>query len=294
MAIKTQVNLSWDTINNSRAYFYEIHRSSTSGFTPDSSTLVDKIVGEQNTYTDEVENGTHYYKIRATNSFTKKDSSEFELAASCKTTDVVTTDVLSWPRSNGRVYEAGPDHASSDGWSLDTSETLLKQSENTTVVRNIYSPETYNDYTIELKIYSDATDDDWVGLVGAGKLIDGNITFLSFILGRDSNVEPSKSDWCAVFGDETNLGLGDEIKSAPIPTPVTSGWAGTYIYMRIVRVGDTITASVSDWNTDVIDPSTEITITPTDLPRKGDQLLTSASSYGFSTLSQANSYWEIM
>lgn len=85
MEVNTEVRLSWTQENNSKALGYEIHRSDVSGFAPDNTSLIDT-VGVVNEYTDEVPNGTYYYKIVVFNSYGSSSSGEFEMVAYCEST----------------------------------------------------------------------------------------------------------------------------------------------------------------------------------------------------------------
>ena len=69
------VTINWESKNNDVVYGYEVHRSQTSGFTPDSSSKVADVASTVNTYTEALGDGTYYYKIVGFNQFFTKPTS---------------------------------------------------------------------------------------------------------------------------------------------------------------------------------------------------------------------------
>ena len=88
---QTEVTINWTNENNDIAETYEIHRSQTSGFTPDSSTKIDQVPPTANQFTDKVPDGTYYYKIKAIRKDKSETTGDIQLVASCGGSAPATT-----------------------------------------------------------------------------------------------------------------------------------------------------------------------------------------------------------
>lgn len=186
-----------------------------------------------------------------------------------------------------------------NNWYYDADRKTVVQPNNSTSYTGFVSPKSYSSYDVTVRVYSDNTDDDTIGLVAAfARDSDGNEHTLSFVRAARG----TGASWaCVVDIRAFNLkstANGQAVimdKSDAAPAPVQN-WkqlgAGSVIQMT--RQGNVFTARCSQFDSAELDANTEITI---DLDALADtypvlELFKGSSPWGYSTFSQSNSMYE--
>jgi hypothetical protein len=238
--------------------------------------------------------------------------------ASCKNSKPSFKDVFeTWKMFS---HQGATDNASADDmshWSYDSTINTIKQSKNSDSYNGFISPRSYSGYDIKIRVYSNNTDDDVIGLVAAfAKDSNGKEHTLSFLRtgGGVGSANGHVVSWACVLDDRgfgiTSTGNGQTLLAdntlnsgyLPLPTPGVNtisnaqGWAGlgTGSVIRIVRTGNVFEAWCSEFGSLDLIPESKITIDldalSTTYPALN--LFKGASPWGYSTISQANSMYE--
>lgn len=238
--------------------------------------------------------------------------------ASCKNSKPSFKDVFeTWKMFS---HQGATDNASADDmshWSYDSTINTIKQSKNSDSYNGFISPRSYSGYDIKIRVYSNNTDDDVIGLVAAfAKDSNGKEHTLSFLRtgGGVGSANGHVVSWACVLDDRgfgiTSTGNGQTLLVdntlnsgyLPLSTPGVNtisnaqGWAGlgTGSVIRIVRTGNVFEAWCSEFGSLDLIPESKITIDldalSTTYPALN--LFKGASPWGYSTISQANSMYE--
>lgn len=188
------------------------------------------------------------------------------------------------------------------GWKYDSSLDTIVMPLNTESYCGFVSPQTYSNYDITVRLYSNGADNDTIGLVAAFALdSSGKQHTLSFLrtCGDPGATWLCKVDYCTFSNRLSTYGqitLAD--KSSAAPSRSNNNWStssvGVGTTVRMIRSGNVFTATCSQYNSRTLDNNTTITI---DLDKLSSQypilnLFKGSSSWGYSTLSQPNSKYE--
>lgn len=174
-------------------------------------------------------------------------------------------------------------------WTFDEQTGTLSSSLNSSSYIGFISPEGKTNYTHEATFSSTAGDDDTIALVIAYAVdANGMQHTLSACRSPGNNVNP-KNSWCVVY--DLSRSTQAMIKNGASLAPITEGgWAGTSpTRVRVVRNGDSIECTCSQFRSTTLDNTTKLTLSLTDDPRLS--IFRGATSYGYGVLSQANSTW---
>ena len=238
--------------------------------------------------------------------------------ASCKNSKPSFKDVFeTWKMFS---HQGANDNASADDmshWSYDSTINTIKQSKNSDSYNGFISPRSYSGYDIKIRVYSNNTDDDVIGLVAAfAKDSNGKEHTLSFLRtgGGVGSANGHVVSWACILDDRafgiTSTGNGQTLLAdntlnsgyLPLPTPGVNtisnaqGWAGlgTGSVIRIVRTGNVFEAWCSEFGSLDLIPESKITIDLDALSTTYPvlNLFKGASPWGYSTISQANSMYE--
>lgn len=216
--------------------------------------------------------------------------------------------LAAWPRSSADQYFSDPDTASagdSDKWFFDDVRYSFVQPANAPAIEQIFSPIKLDDFEFETILTSNASDDDFIGIVVAADYIDGEL--LSIVAGCENggnmlrDLDNTSDNFKLAFLDSTTehtmshqvrttiLGSNNVMGGSNIAgSNVSPGWAGKQVKIKAIRRGAFLSVKVSGWDgADYLDDS-EIVYNMNNLPRNGFKLL-NPSRYGFATLSQADS-----
>lgn len=221
-----------------------------------------------------------------------------------------------WDRSSGMsLYYPGGVGATGDAaaWTFQTNPDRIVQPNNTASYESFISPDMYSDYEMEATLYSSDIDDDIIGLVAAGIRLNGT-TNLQLMLLHSANglAHPTTGAAATSWNHGFHLLGATPADTAPFtPKQVGAirtgggldgggnGWNGGYVRVRVVRRGNVITATCSDWqvsraaaNSASLLASSELVLDMATVPELAP-LLTSAR-YGYTTVSQAGAtYYDV-
>lgn len=208
-----------------------------------------------------------------------------------------------WPRVSDRTWysdSSGATGATAD-WYYDPVRDSFVQPNNVPGTELIVSPIKISSYVLDVILTSEDRDDDYIGMVAAADVFDGDkVRFLAFwVNAGQTHSGTTVRRLTARYGDETNGdyrhfgGIGEYLDGNSLIASHRNGdggdgWSGKTIRMRIARNGPLVSCTISDWDSNVLIPETEIVINLSELPRDGASLA-GASRYGFATNSQADS-----
>lgn len=197
------------------------------------------------------------------------------------------------------VDNAKPSEVSA--WTYNSSSDTIVQPLNTESYVGFVSPDTYSNYDITVRIYSNNSDDDSIGLVAAFATdTNGKQHTLSFIRNRgDANA--GSIQWACIL-DLNHFNLSSTNYGQKILVDKTStaggkgGWnaAGTGTVINMTRNGNIFSAVCSQFGSSTLDQNTKITIDLDSLSNSNPILnyFKGSSPWGYSNLSQTNSSYE--
>ena len=257
---------------------YDIHRSATDGFTPDTSTLIAQ--STTTSYTDNVTAGTWYYRVTATdaagNTSEASDQAQGDslpdappgAPSDLTATGSLGTVQLEWTAATDDVGVTGYDihRSATDGFTPDTS-TLIAQSTTTSYTDNVtagtwYYRVTATDTTGQVGPPSDQAQGD-----SLADTTDPDIQITSPTDG--STVSGTITITAEATDDDAITQVSFTIDGTPIGTPdTTAPFTTTWDTTTTTNDTHTLTATATDptgnTNTDTITLTTDNTA-PSDL-----------------------------
>ncbi len=201
----------------------------------------------------------------------------------------------------------GTDNASASelaAWVYDESLDTIKMPMNSTTVTGYVSPKTYSKYDITVRLYSDDSDDDQMGIVGAFAVdSEGKEHTLTFIASPYNNTGTVK--WCCKVDhcvyDLTSTAydeimLMDKTSTVAGASSTGSSWKamGTGIVINVKREGNVFTATCSQFKSTTLDPNTTMVIDLDALSATYPVLnvFKGSAAWGYMSMSQPNSCYE--
>ena len=191
-------------------------------------------------------------------------------------------------------------------WTYSADNDTIVQPLNTESYCGFISPKSYSSYDITVRLYSDSSDDDVIGLVAAyGVDSDGKEHTLSFLRTPWNNTGTykwvCKLDHCTYDIGATTYNqkiLVDKTSTITIPSDSSSAWGSTTIgtgtVVNMTRNNNIITGTCSQFNSSTLDNNTKITINLDELSSTYPilSIFKGSASWGYSTFSQPNSMYE--
>ena len=191
-------------------------------------------------------------------------------------------------------------------WTYSADNDTIVQPLNTESYCGFISPKSYSSYDITVRLYSDSSDDDVIGLVAAyGVDSDGKEHTLSFLRTPWNNSGTykwvCKLDHCTYDIGATTYNqkiLVDKTSTITIPSGSSSAWGSTTIgpgtVVNMTRNNNIITGTCSQFNSSNLDNNTKITINLDELSSTYPilSIFKGSASWGYSTFSQPNSMYE--
>ena len=191
-------------------------------------------------------------------------------------------------------------------WTYSADNDTIIQPLNTESYCGFISPKSYSSYDITVRLYSDSSDDDVIGLVAAyGVDSDGKEHTLSFLRTPWNNSGTykwvCKLDHCTYDIGATTYNqkiLVDKTSTITIPSGSSSAWGSTTIgtgtVVNMTRNNNIITGTCSQFNSSTLDNNTKITINLDELSSTYPilSIFKGSASWGYSTFSQPNSMYE--
>ena len=191
-------------------------------------------------------------------------------------------------------------------WTYSADNDTIIQPLNTESYCGFISPKSYSSYDITVRLYSDSSDDDVIGLVAAyGVDSDGKEHTLSFLRTPWNNSGTykwvCKLDHCTYDIGATTYNqkiLVDKTSTITIPSGSSSAWGSTTIgtgtVVNMTRNNNIITGTCSQFNSSNLDNNTKITINLDELSLTYPilSIFKGSASWGYSTFSQPNSMYE--
>ena len=191
-------------------------------------------------------------------------------------------------------------------WTYSADNDTIVQPLNTESYCGFISPKSYSSYDITVRLYSDSSDDDVIGLVAAyGVDSDGKEHTLSFLRTPWNNSGTykwvCKLDHCTYDIGDTAYNqkiLVDKTSTITIPSDSSSAWGSTTIgtgtVVNMTRNNNIITGTCSQFNSSTLDNNTKITINLDELSSTYPilSIFKGSASWGYSTFSQPNSMYE--
>lgn len=201
----------------------------------------------------------------------------------------------------------GNDNASESelaAWVYDESLDTIKMPMNSTTVTGYVSPKTYSKYDITVRLYSDDSDDDQMGIVGAFAVdSEGKEHTLTFIASPYNNTGAVK--WCCKVDhcvyDLTSTSydeimLMDKTSTVAGASSTGSSWKamGVGITINVKREGNVFTATCSQFKSTTLDPNTTMVIDLDALSATYPVLnvFKGSAAWGYMSMSQPNSCYE--
>ena len=201
----------------------------------------------------------------------------------------------------------GTDNASASelaAWVYDESLDTIRMPMNSTTVTGYVSPKTYSKYDITVRLYSDDSDDDQMGIVGAFAVdSEGKEHTLTFIASPYNNT--GKVKWCCKVDhcvyDLTSTAydeimLMDKTSTVAGASSTGSSWKamGTGIVINVKREGNVFTATCSQFKSTTLDPNTTMVIDLDALSATYPVLnvFKGSAAWGYMSMSQPNSCYE--
>ncbi|MNR10974.1 hypothetical protein D3C85_1272500 [compost metagenome] len=155
------------------------------------------------------------------------------------------------------------------------------------------SPDSVDNYEIDVVIKSDNADDDVNGLVLAFNRVAGINNRLTFNVGMGGHPpHPAPLTIQTFTSAAVVLAQSTAIPWYPNPTfPTDGGWRGRFIRVKATRNGDNFKILTSQWNSLLLDPATTLEYT---LPQTGTPAqFRGKKPWGFINISQAASYFNL-
>jgi len=218
----------------------------------------------------------------------------------CKDTSPSFEEVFNtWQRFSHLDGSDNAVEADLNNWYYDTGRNTVVQPNNSTSYTGFIAPKSYSAYDVTVRVYSDNTDDDTIGLVAAfARDSNGKEHTLSFVRAAKG----TGATWACIVDIRAfslkSTANGQVIlmdKSDAAPASVQN-WRqlGSGSVIQMTRQGNVFTAKCSQFDSTELDDSTEITI---DLDALSDtcpalELFKGSSPWGYSTFSQSNSMYE--
>ena len=201
----------------------------------------------------------------------------------------------------------GANNVSSDelsAWVYDETLDTIRMPLNSTTITGYVSPKTYSKYDITVRLYSDDSDDDQMGIVGAFAVdTEGKEHTLTFICSPYNNSGAVK--WCCKVDHsvyELTNTTYNEIMLADKTSTVTGsntsnvGWDKypNGITVNIKREGNVFTATCSQFNSTTLDPNTTMVVDLDVLSNTYPVLnvFKGSAAWGYMSMSQPNSCYE--
>ena len=202
----------------------------------------------------------------------------------------------------------GKDNASASelaAWVYDESLDTIRMPLNSTTITGYVSPKTFSDYDVTVRCYSNDSDDDQMGVVGAFAVDStGKEHTLTFIASPYNNT--GKVKWCCkvdhcvydISSTSYNQYIIANKTSAINSGSATSGggWSATPtgITIHVKRQGNVFTATCSQFNSTELDNNTTMVINLDDLSTQYPVLnnFKGSASWGYMSMSQPNSCYE--
>ena len=201
----------------------------------------------------------------------------------------------------------GADNASSEelsAWVYDETLDTIRMPLNSTTITGYVSPKTYSKYDITVRLYSDDSDDDQMGIVGAYAVdTEGKEHTLTFICSPYNNSGAVK--WCCKVDHSvyelTNttyneIMLADKTSTVAGSNKPSVGWDKypNGITVNIKREGNVFTATCSQFNSTTLDPNTTMVVDLDALSATYPVLnvFKGSAAWGYMSMSQPNSCYE--
>lgn len=189
-------------------------------------------------------------------------------------------------------------------WVYDESLDTIRMPMNSTSVTGYVSPKTYSKYDITVRLYSNDSDDDQMGIVGAFAVdSEGKEHTLTFIASPYNN--SGKVKWCCkvdhcVYEIPTTTYnqfiLADKTSTVTGSSSQSNGWNkySKGITVNVKRDGNVFTATCSQFNSTTLDPNTTMVV---DLDALSDthpvlNVFKGSAAWGYMSMSQPNSCYE--
>ena len=201
----------------------------------------------------------------------------------------------------------GADNASSSelsAWVYDETLDTIRMPLNSTTITGYVSPKTYSKYDITVRLYSDDSDDDQMGIVGAFAVdTEGKEHTLTFICSPYNNSGAVK--WCCKVDHSVyeltsttynEIMLADKTSTVAGSNKPNVGW-NKYpngITVNIKREGNVFTATCSQFNSTTLDPNTTMVVDLDALSNTYPVLnvFKGSAAWGYMSMSQPNSCYE--
>ena len=201
----------------------------------------------------------------------------------------------------------GADNASNNelaAWVYDESLDTIRMPLNSTTITGYVSPKTYSKYDITVRLYSDDSDDDQMGIVGAFAVdTEGKEHTLTFICSPYNNSGTVK--WCCKVDHNVyeltstaynEIMLVDKTSTVAGSSKANVGW-NKYpngITVNVKRDGNVFTATCSQFNSTTLDPNTTMVVDLDALSATYPVLnvFKGSAAWGYMSMSQPNSCYE--
>ena len=201
----------------------------------------------------------------------------------------------------------GADNASNSelaAWVYDEALDTIRMPLNSTTITGYVSPKTYSKYDITVRLYSDDSDDDQMGIVGAFAVdTEGKEHTLTFICSPYNNSGTVK--WCCKVDHSVyeltstsynEIMLVDKTSTVAGSNKANVGW-NKYpngITVNVKRDGNVFTATCSQFNSTTLDPNTTMVVDLDVLSATYPVLnvFKGSAAWGYMSMSQPNSCYE--
>lgn len=223
-------------------------------------------------------------------------------AKSAKTPPGFASVFSSWDRLDGDWYYPGGKDAVGDAaaWALATNPDRVVQPNNTSNVNCFVSPQSYTDFEFETTLYSSNGDDDLNGVVVGFVRENGKNYVLAVFrnaggwthFNTDTNAQQWDFGFALLNGGSMTLPVKNlKPTRSNSQSPAGPGWGGAYTRVRVVRTGNQLKATCSDWSTTqtgmTFMPESEMVLDLTQQPQLAR--FKTSSPYGYATISQPDS-----
>lgn len=191
-----------------------------------------------------------------------------------------------FPQGVGATGEAA-------AWVWDDVKQAAVQPLNTGGWVGFVSPDSVDDYEIDVVMKSDNSDDDTNGLVLAFNRTGGINNRLTFNVNMGGHpVHPAPLTIQTFTSAAVVVAQSSAIPWYPNPTfPTDGGWRGRFIRVKATRKGDNFKITTSQWDSLLLDPLTTLEYT---LPQTGVAAqFRGPKPWGFINISQAASYFNL-
>ncbi len=193
-----------------------------------------------------------------------------------------------WGRFDGNNFYANKSSATgnANAWEFKTNPDRVVMPLNVSPSNGFVSLEKVDNYTLEVTLSSDSSDNDTIGLVAAFKREGSFNEVLTIVLNTGGN-DP-RTTGCGIYHGYYGTGANTMRLLKEYNIGVGGGWSNKKIRVKVQRQGDIFTFYVTNWNdTANYQPASKMVIDINADPAlhrfKGKQ------SYGYITNSQPNS-----